>query len=71
MLNYNTPLTAEESAFAAEHHHLLLSYLKKARLDFDEFYDIAVFGYIEYEQALFPGQAQSYELILAPGQEKR
>lgn len=28
-------------------------------------------GYIEYEQALFPGQAQSYELILAPGQEKR
>ena len=27
--------------------------------------------YIEYEQALFPGQAQSYELILAPGQEKR
>ena len=56
MLNYNTPLTAEESAFAAEHHHLLLSYLKKARLDFDEFYDIAVFG---------------YELILAPGQEKR
>lgn len=42
MLNYNTPLTAEESAFAAEHHHLLLSYLKKARLDFDEFYDIAV-----------------------------
>ena len=41
MLNYNTPLTAEESAFAAEHHHLLLSYLKKARLDFDEFYDIA------------------------------
>ena len=46
MLNYNTPLTAEESAFAAEHHHLLLSYLKKARLDFDEFYDIAVFGYL-------------------------
>ena len=40
MLNYNTPLTAEESAFAAEHRHLLLSYLKKARLDFDEFYDI-------------------------------
>ena len=30
-----------------------------------------VWGYIEYEQALFPGQAQSYELILAPGQEKR
>ena len=28
-------------------------------------------GYIEYEQALFPGQAQTYELILAPGQEKR
>ncbi|WP_297720808.1 hypothetical protein [Intestinimonas sp.] len=46
MLNYNTPLTAEESTFAAEHHHLLLSYLKKAGLDFDEFYDIAVFGYL-------------------------
>lgn len=56
MLNYNTPLTAEESAFAAEHHHLLLSYLKKARLDFDEFYDIAVFGYGGYPPANQQGQ---------------
>ena len=56
MLNYNTPLTAEESAFAAEHHHLLLSYLKKARLDFDEFYDIAVFGYLRaVRKYLAPG----------------
>ena len=35
-------------------------------------FDARVFcGEIGHEQALFPGQAQSYELILAPGQEKR
>ena len=28
-------------------------------------------GYIEYEQALSPGQAKAYELLLAPGQGKR
>ena len=64
MLNYNTPLTAEESAFAAEHHHLLLSYLKKARLDFDEFYDIAVFGYLPGTESIpvFNDRVSRHEL---------
>lgn len=46
MLNYNTALTAEESAYAEAHHGVLCSYLSKNRLPFDEFYDIAVFGYL-------------------------
>lgn len=43
---YTMPLTTEESDFAAEHHDVILRYLRKARLPYDEFYDIAVFGYL-------------------------
>ena len=46
MLNYHTPLTEEESNFAAAHHSVIFAYLKKAGLSFDDFYDIAVFGYL-------------------------
>lgn len=46
MLNYNTALTAEESAYAEAHHGMVYSYLSKNKLPFDEFYDIAVFGYL-------------------------
>lgn len=46
MMNYKLPLTAEESAFAAENHDLIKSYLRKRRLPIDEYYDIAVFGYL-------------------------
>lgn len=46
MLNYDLPLSAEESAFAAQHHPLIYSYLNRYRLPEDEFYDIAVFGYL-------------------------
>lgn len=46
MLDYTMPLTTEESDFAAEHHDVILRYLRKARLPYDEFYDIAVFGYL-------------------------
>lgn len=46
MLDYTLPLTAEESAFAEEHHDMIYTYLRCHRLPFDDFYDIAVFGYL-------------------------
>ena len=46
MLDYNLPLCAEEAAFAAEHHSLIYKYLHKHKLPENEFYDIAVFGYL-------------------------
>ena len=39
-------LTAEESAFAAEHHHLIYTYLANRHLPAEEFYDVVVFGYL-------------------------
>ena len=39
-------LTAEESAFAAEHHHLIYTYLANHHLPTEEFYDVVVFGYL-------------------------
>lgn len=46
MLDYTLPLTAEESAFAEENHDMIRAYLRRHRLPFDDFYDIAVFGYL-------------------------
>lgn len=46
MLDYNAKLTAEESKFAEEHHDIVFSYLRSRRLPEDEFYDIAIFGYL-------------------------
>ena len=39
-------LTAEESAFAAEHHSLIYTYLNEKHLPAEEFYDVVVFGYL-------------------------
>ncbi len=46
MLDYNAKMTAEESAFAEEHHGVVFSYLSFSKLPVDEFYDIAIFGYL-------------------------
>lgn len=46
MLDYTLPMTAEESAFAEKHHDMIFTYLRCHRLPVDEFYDIAVFGYL-------------------------
>lgn len=46
MLDYTQPLTQEESDFAAAHHNLIGRYLRRARLPEDDFYDVAVFGYL-------------------------
>ena len=42
----DTPLTKEQADFAAEHHNLIYAYLNMRELPVDEFYDIAVFGYL-------------------------
>lgn len=43
-------LTAEQRAFAAEHHALVYAFLRNRNLDSDEFYDIAVLGYLQAVQ---------------------
>lgn len=46
MLNYKSPMALEESAFAEEHHGMVYAFLRIYGLPADEFYDIAVFGYL-------------------------
>lgn len=41
------PMTEEERRFAAEHHDAVYRFLRKKRLNADEYYDIAVFGYLD------------------------
>lgn len=40
------PFTDEERAFAAQHHGLVERYLSKFHLPADEWYDVAVFGFL-------------------------
>ena len=39
-------LTDEQRQFAAENHNLIYKYLWDRRLEIDDYYDIAVFGYL-------------------------
>lgn len=41
------PLTPEQICFAAKNHRLIYRYLKRRQLSKDEYYDIAVFGYLK------------------------
>ena len=40
-------LTEEKAAFAAEHHGVILQYLKERRLSTDEYYDTVVFAFLD------------------------
>lgn len=40
------PLTPEEQAFAVQHHHLVLEYLRIRRLPVDDWYDVVIFRYL-------------------------
>lgn len=40
------PLTIEEQSFAAEHHQLVYSFLRWKNLQYDEWYDTVIFGYL-------------------------
>lgn len=46
MNTLNTPMTKEESAFAAENHDLVCKYLRMKRYSVSELYDTAIFGYL-------------------------
>ena len=46
----DNPLTPEQVCFAAKHHRLIYRYLKRRKLSKDEYYDIAVFGYLKAVQ---------------------
>ena len=47
MTNQPRQLTNQESAFAAEHHHVLYSFLRDNGLSEEEYYDVAVFGFLD------------------------
>lgn len=40
------PLSQKEQEFASKNHNLIYSYLNKRRLNEDEYYDVAVFGFL-------------------------
>lgn len=40
------PLTPEEQAFAVQHHHLVLEYLRIRQLPVDDWYDVVIFRYL-------------------------
>ena len=40
------PLTREEQVFAAENHYIVDKYLRKRRLDPNEYYDVVIFRYL-------------------------
>ena len=44
------PLTPEQQTFAEEHHDFIYTYLRCRRLSVQDFYDSAVFGYLEAVQ---------------------
>ena len=44
------PLIPEQICFAAKHYRLIYRYLKKQQLSKEEYYDVAVFGYLKAVQ---------------------
>ena len=43
---YEGPLTHEQKMFAANHHNLVYSFLRKHGLSKDVYYDVVIFGYL-------------------------
>jgi RNA polymerase sigma-70 factor (ECF subfamily) len=43
-------LTDSQREFAAEHHELVIRFLRRRRLDMNEYYDVVVFGYLSAVQ---------------------
>lgn len=50
------PLTTEEKAFANKHHNLIYGFLDQYKYSYDEFYDIAVFGFLSAVQSYFKNE---------------
>lgn len=40
------PLTREERKFSEENYHLIMDFMKKSKLDAEEFFDIVVFDFL-------------------------
>ena len=40
------PLTEYERSYAEEYHYLIIEFLKRSRLDIEEFYDVVVMNYL-------------------------
>lgn len=40
------PLTMEQRKFAEDNYRLIMEFLKKSKLDSEEYFDVAVFGYL-------------------------
>lgn len=53
MTKQSRPLTNQESAFAAEHHYYIYSFLQANDLPEDDYYDVAVFGYLDAVRSHF------------------
>ncbi len=56
MLKQPRKLTNEEAAFAAENHSKIYDFLYENGLDTEDFYDVAVFGYLTAVQLYFDGK---------------
>lgn len=46
-MNTAKPLTKKQQRFAEDHHDLIYAFLRDMDLERDEFYDVAVFGYLK------------------------
>ena len=61
-----TPLTHEEQVFAAENHYIVDKYLRKRRLNPDEYYDVVIFRYLRSVKRWFSEpelHAHNFEII--------
>ena len=60
------PLTYDEQVFAAEHHDVVYKYLRKRRLDPNEYYDVVIFRYLRSVKRWFAEpelRAHNFEII--------
>lgn len=63
---YMEPLTYEEQVFAAENHDVVMKYLRKRRLDPNEYYDVVIFRYLRSVKLWFSEpelRAHNFEII--------
>ena len=47
------PLTREERKFSEENYHLIMDFMKKSKLDAEEFFDIVVFDFFVISRKVF------------------
>ncbi len=55
-ISYDKPLSNEEQKFAEIHHNIVLGFLKKKELSYEDWYDVVVFGYLRAVKKWFARQ---------------